>query len=85
MLLVGKMYVENMFNLSLDSIFMAIASISITVLRTVYCIDLWTSSATTPNLLVAVFINSLKFIGVFFYFFFFIIYGRKMKSSKDTI
>jgi len=59
MILVGEMYVENMFNLSLDSIFMAIASISIIVLRIVYCIDLWTSSATPPNLLVAVFVNSL--------------------------
>jgi len=59
MFLVGELYVENMFNLSLDSIFMSIASISIIVLRIVYCIDLWTSSATPPNLLVAVFVNSL--------------------------
>jgi len=59
MFLVGEMYVENIFHLSLDSIFMAIASISLMMLRTVYWIDLCTSSATPPNLLVAIFVNSL--------------------------
>jgi len=49
MFLVGEMYVENMFNLSLDSILIAIASISLMILRTVYWIDVCISSATPPK------------------------------------